>query len=143
MRLNTIEPATNSKKAITRGGRGIGSGKGKTCGRGHKGQTSRSGYSRKVGFEGGQMSLHRRVPKFGFKSRISSITAEVRLSELNKVTVDVIDLASLKNANVIGSNIKRAKIMLSGKLAKPVTIKGLRVTAGAKKAIEEAGGAVE
>jgi large subunit ribosomal protein L15 len=143
MRLNTLKPAANAKKPITRVGRGIGSGKGKTCGRGHKGQTSRTGYGRKVGFEGGQMPLQRRVPKFGFKSRISSATAEVRLSELNKVTANVIDLAALKNANLIGANIKRAKIMLSGKLVKPVTIKGLKVTAGAKTAIEAAGGTVE
>lgn len=143
MRLNTLKPAANAKKAITRVGRGIGSGKGKTCGRGHKGQTSRTGYGRKIGFEGGQMPLQRRVPKFGFKSRVSSITAEVRLSELNKVTADVVNIDALKNANIIQSNIKRAKIMLSGKLEKPVNIKGLKVTAGAKEAIEKAGGKVE
>lgn len=143
MRLNTLKPAANAKKAITRVGRGIGSGKGKTCGRGHKGQTARTGYGRKIGFEGGQMPLQRRMPKFGFKSRVSSTTAEVRLSELNKVTADVVNIDVLKNANIIRSNIKRAKIMLSGKLEKPVNIKELKVTAGAKEAIEKAGGKVE
>ncbi len=143
MRLNTLKPAANAKKAITRVGRGIGSGKGKTCGRGHKGQTARTGYGRKIGFEGGQMPLQRRMPKFGFKSRVSSTTAEVRLSELNKVTADVVNIDVLKNVDIIRSNIKRAKIMLSGKLEKPVNIKGLKVTAGAKEAIEKAGGKVE
>jgi large subunit ribosomal protein L15 len=143
MRLNTLKPAAKAKKAITRVGRGIGSGKGKTCGRGHKGQSSRAGFSRKIGFEGGQMPLQRRVPKFGFKSRVSSITAEVGLSELNKVKADVVNLATLKDANVIGANIKRVKIMLSGKLEKAVNIQGVGITAGAKKAIEKAGGKVE
>ena len=143
MRLNTLKPAAKAKKAITRVGRGIGSGKGKTCGRGHKGQTSRTGYSRRIGFEGGQMPLQRRVPKFGFKSRVANTTAEVRLHELNNVKTDVINLAALKDANIIGANIKRAKIILSGKLEKGVNVAGLAVTAGAKKAIEKAGGKVE
>ncbi len=143
MRLNTLKPGAKAKKAITRVGRGIGSCKGKTCCRGHKGQASRSGYSHKIGFEGGQMPLQRRVPKFGFKSRVASTTAEVRLHELNKVDDVTINLAALKKANIIGANIKRAKIMLSGKLEKKVNIAGLMVTAGARKAIAKAGGKVE
>ncbi|MCK4608702.1 MAG: 50S ribosomal protein L15 [Gammaproteobacteria bacterium] len=143
MHLNTLKPAAKAKKAAMRVGRGIGSGKGKTCGRGHKGQASRSGYSQKSGFEGGQMPLQRRVPKFGFKSLVSITTAEVRLNELNKVDAAVINLAALKEANIIGVNIKRAKVILSGKLEKAVTIAGLHITAGARKAIESAGGKVE
>lgn len=144
MRLNTLKPANGAKKTAKRVGRGIGSGLGKTCGRGHKGQTSRSGYARKQGFEGGQMPLQRRVPKFGFKSRISAVTGEVRLHELQKVSTDVIDLNALKKANLIGTNMKRARIILSGKLEKPVTVSAaIKVTAGAKKAIEKLGGEVK
>lgn len=143
MRLNTLKPAIGAKKNATRVGRGIGSGSGKTCGRGHKGQSSRSGFSKKQGFEGGQMPLQRRVPKFGFKSRVGMITAEVPLQVLTKVKAKVIDLAALKAANIIGSNIKRAKIMLKGELDKAVTIKEIKVTRGARKAIETAGGKVE
>ncbi len=143
MRLNTIKPGAGSKSSAKRVGRGIGSGFGKTCGRGHKGQHSRSGGFHKVGFEGGQMPLQRRLPKVGFTSRISFKTAEVRLSELAKVDGEVIDLLSLKAANVIGQHIERAKIMLSGGVERAVTVKGISVTKGARAAIEAAGGKVE
>jgi len=143
MRLNTIKPGAGSKSSAKRVGRGIGSGFGKTCGRGHKGQHSRSGGFHKVGFEGGQMPLQRRLPKVGFTSRISFKTAEVRLSELAKVDGEVIDLLSLKAANVIGQHIERAKIMVSGGVERAVTVKGISVTKGARAAIEAAGGKVE
>jgi len=143
MRLNTLKPAAGSKTERRRVGRGIGSGLGKTAGRGHKGQKSRSGGFHKVGFEGGQMPLQRRLPKRGFSSRVSIGTAEVRLHELAKVDADVIDLAALKKADIIGENIKRAKVFLSGKLEKAVTVKGLSVTKGAADAISKAGGKVE
>ncbi len=143
MRLNTLSNvpgATQSKKRV---GRGIGSGLGKTAGRGHKGQKSRSGGTVKPGFEGGQMPLQKRLPKFGFSSRIGMVTAEVRTSELNKVDADVIDVAALEKADIINRNIKRVKVMLSGDVTKAVTVKGLRVTKGARAAIEAAGGKVE
>ncbi len=143
MRLNTLSPAPGRVKAKKRVGRGIGSGFGKTAGRGHKGLKSRSGGSVKPGFEGGQMPLQKRLPKYGFTSRISRVTAEVRLGELNKVEGDVVDLAALKAADVLSENIKRAKVFLSGEIKKPVTLKGLAVTRGAKAAIEAAGGKVE
>lgn len=143
MRLNTMSPAPGHKKAAKRVGRGIGSGLGKTCGRGHKGQKSRSGGHTIPGFEGGQMPLQKRLPKFGFTSRVSRVTAQVRTSELAKVNADVIDLAALKAADVIGENILRAKVFLSGDVTKAVTIKGLAVTKGAKEAIEAAGGKIE
>jgi len=143
MRLNTIKPGAGSKSSAKRVGRGIGSGFGKTCGRGHKGQHSRSGGFHKVGFEGGQMPLQRRLPKVGFTSRISFKTAEVRLSELAKVDGEVVDLLSLKAANVIGQHIERAKIMVSGAVERAVTVKGISVTKGARAAIEAAGGKVE
>lgn len=143
MRLNTIKPGAGSKSAPKRVGRGIGSGFGKTCGRGHKGQHSRSGGFHKVGFEGGQMPLQRRLPKVGFNSRIGRVTAEVRLSELNKVEGDVIDLLSLKAANVVGQHIERAKVMASGSVERAITLKGVGATKGAKAAIEAAGGKVE
>ena len=143
MFLNTLKPAAGSKKSRKRVGRGIGSGFGKTCGRGHKGQHSRSGGFHKVGFEGGQMPLQRRLPKVGFTSRVSFKTAEVRLSELAKVDGDVIDMLSLKAANVIGQHIERAKIMVSGNVERAVTVKGVSVTKGARAAIEAAGGKVE
>ena len=144
MKLNTLSPAEGSRRDGKRVGRGIGSGFGKTCGRGHKGQKSRSGGGVKAGFEGGQQPLQRRLPKSGFSSRISRVTAEVRLGELAKVTgVDVIDLAALRNAGIIHSGIKRAKVFLSGKLTAPVTVKGLAVTKGARAAIESSGGNVE
>ncbi|MCU7881851.1 MAG: 50S ribosomal protein L15 [Candidatus Thiodiazotropha sp. (ex Lucinoma aequizonata)] len=143
MRLNTLQPAPGSKPARKRVGRGIGSGLGKTCGRGHKGQKSRSGGFHKVGFEGGQMPLQRRLPKIGFTSRISMSTAQVRLSELLKVEGDVIDLKTLQKANVITRSIKKVKIFASGAIDRAVTIKGLGVSKGAKAAIEAAGGKVE
>jgi len=143
MRLNTLSPAPGSTHSKKRVGRGIGSGIGKTGGRGHKGQKSRTGGSVKPGFEGGQMPLQKRLPKYGFTSRIGRVTAEVRLAELNLVDAQVIDLEALKQADVVNINIKRAKIFLSGELTKAVTIKGLAVTKGAKAAIEAAGGKVE
>jgi len=143
MRLNTLSPAPGRIKAPKRVGRGIGSGLGKTCGRGHKGLKSRSGGSVKPGFEGGQMPLQIRLPKYGFTSRIGRVSAQVRLSELNLVEGSLVDLETLKQADVVGSIIKRAKIFLSGELTKAVTVKGLAVTKGAKAAIEAAGGTVE
>ncbi|MEK7990215.1 MAG: 50S ribosomal protein L15 [Thiotrichaceae bacterium] len=143
MRLNELKPAAGSKPTAKRVGRGIGSGWGKTCGRGHKGQKSRSGGFHKVGFEGGQMPLQRRLPKVGFASRKALVTAEVRLHELAKIEADVIDLEALKAANIITRNIKRAKIILSGEINKAVKIKGLAATKGAKAAIEAAGGSIE
>ena len=143
MRLNTLSPAEGSRKEGKRVGRGIGSGLGKTCGRGHKGQKARSGGSVKPGFEGGQQPLQRRLPKFGFTSRKQRFSAEIRLHELNKVDVDVIDLAALKAADLVSGSIKRAKVVLSGELAKAVTLKGLAVTKGARAAIEAAGGKIE
>jgi large subunit ribosomal protein L15 len=143
MRLNTLQPADGSKSNRKRVGRGIGSGLGKTCGRGHKGQKSRSGGFHKVGFEGGQMPLQRRLPKVGFVSRISLTTSEVRLSELKKVEGDTIDLEALKKANIVTKTSKRAKIFLSGDIDRAVNIKGIAVTKGAKAAIEAAGGKVE
>jgi len=143
MRLNTLAPAAGAKSDKKRVGRGIGSGTGKTAGRGHKGQKARSGGSVRPGFEGGQMPLQKRLPKFGFTSRIGMVTAEIRLGELNQVDSDVIDLEALLKADLINANIKRAKIFLSGELKKPVTIKGLAVTKGAKAAIEAAGGKIE
>ncbi len=143
MRLNTLSPAPGSKHAPKRVGRGIGSGLGKTAGRGHKGQKSRSGGSVRPGFEGGQMPLQKRLPKFGFTSRKAQYNAEIRLSELALVTADVIDLAALEAADIIGHKIKVAKVILSGKITKAVTVKGLKVTKGARAAIEAAGGKVE
>jgi len=143
MRLNTLAPAPGSRTDRKRVGRGIGSGSGKTAGRGHKGQKARSGGSVRPGFEGGQMPLQKRLPKFGFTSRIGMVSAEIRLGELNNVNSDVIDLQALRAAGLINSNIKRAKVFLSGELSKAVTIKGLAVTKGAKAAIEAAGGKVE
>ena len=143
MRLNSLAPNAGEKSAKKRVGRGIGSGLGKTCGRGHKGQHSRSGGYHKVGFEGGQMPLQRRVPKFGFSSRIGRVTGEVRLSELAKLDTDVVDLAVLQKANIICKNIKRAKVFASGKLDKAITLKGIKATKGAAAAIEAAGGKIE
>lgn len=143
MRLNTLSPAAGSNPASKRVGRGIGSGLGKTGGRGHKGQKSRSGGTVKPGFEGGQMPLQRRLPKFGFTSRKARFVAEIRLNELNGIEAEVIDLAALKAADIISEEIKSAKIILSGELKKAVSIKGLRVTKGALVAIEAAGGKVE
>lgn len=143
MRLNTLSPAPGSTQSKKRVARGIGSGLGKTAGRGHKGLKSRSGGTVKPGFEGGQMPLQKRLPKYGFTSRIGRVTEEVRLSELNKVEGEVVDLDTLKQADVIGTGAKRAKIFASGELKKAVTVKGLSVTKGAKAAIEAAGGKVE
>lgn len=143
MRLNTLKPAQGSKFTRKRVGRGIGSGFGKTAGRGHKGQKSRSGGFHKVGFEGGQMPLQRRLPKRGFSSRVGITTAEVRLHELAKVDAKVIDIEALKKADIIGENILRARVFLSGKLEKAVTLRGLGVTKGALDAIGKAGGKVE
>ncbi len=143
MRLNTIKPAAGSNKDSKRVGRGIGSGLGKTGGRGHKGQKSRSGGFHKVGFEGGQMPLQRRLPKIGFASRKARYSAEVRLHELAKVEADVVDLAALQAADILADHIKKAKVILSGKLEKAVTIRGLGVTKGARAAIEAAGGKIE
>lgn len=142
MRLNTIQPAAGSKKAAKRVGRGIGSGLGKTCGRGHKGQKSRSGGFHKVGFEGGQMPLHRRLPKRGFVSLTRSRNVEVRLSELALLPVDEIDLLTLKQAGVVAADALSAKVILSGKIEKKVVLKGVGATKGAKAAIEAAGGSV-
>ncbi|MCG8314648.1 MAG: 50S ribosomal protein L15 [Pseudomonadales bacterium] len=142
MRLNTLSPANGSKPSGKRVGRGIGSGLGKTGGRGHKGQKSRSGGGVKPGFEGGQMPLQRRVPKFGFTSRKSLVSAEVRLSELNSVEGEV-TLESLKSVGVLNKNVKFAKIVKSGELKSAVTVKGLGVTKGAREAIEAAGGKIE
>ncbi len=143
MRLNTIKPGPGSKSNRKRVGRGIGSGLGKTCGRGHKGQKSRSGGFHKVGFEGGQMPLQRRLPKVGFTSRKAKYTAEVRLNELAKVETDVIDLKALQDANILPHVIKRAKVILSGSIDKAVTVRGLGITKGAREAIEAAGGKIE
>ena len=143
MRLNTIKPAAGSKKAKRRVARGIGSGLGKTAGRGHKGQKSRSGGFHKVGFEGGQMPLQRRLPKVGFRSRIKASRAEVRLHELVLVEAAVIDLAALKAAQLVPVDVERVKVVLSGKLAKAVTLKGVAATKGARAAIEAAGGKIE
>jgi large subunit ribosomal protein L15 len=143
MFLNTIQASEGSRKKSTRVGRGIGCTLGKTCGRGHKGQKARSGGFHKVGFEGGQMPLQRRLPKIGFKSRSSKYSAEVRLGELNALTTDVIDLQMLIEANIVPLITKTAKIIKSGQVNKAVTIKGIKVTNGAKEAIEAAGGKVE
>jgi large subunit ribosomal protein L15 len=143
MRLNTIKPAEGSKTDAKRVGRGMGSGLGKTCGRGHKGQKSRTGGFHKVGFEGGQMPLQRRLPKIGFRSRKAKVTDEIRLSELHLVEGDVVDMLSLLKAKLISERIVRAKIIDSGKLDKAITVKGVPVTKGARAAIEAAGGKVE
>ncbi len=143
MQLNTLHPAAGSKKKFKRLGRGIGSGKGKTCGRGHKGQKARAGGYHKVGFEGGQMPLQRRIPKSGFRSRQALYREEIYLSDLNHVEADVIDLAVLIQADVVRSNTKDVKIIASGELTRAVTIRGLSVTAGARKAIEDAKGKIE
>lgn len=142
MELNTLSPAPGHKHSKKRVGRGIGSGLGKTGGRGHKGLKSRSGGTVKPGFEGGQMPLRKRLPKYGFTSRVGRTIEEVRLAELSKVNADVIDLAALKAADIIGENATRAKIFLSGEINKAVTVQGIGVTKGAKAAIEAAGGKV-
>ncbi|MEM6604347.1 MAG: 50S ribosomal protein L15 [Pseudomonadota bacterium] len=143
MRLNTLGPASGSRRAAKRVGRGIGSGYGKTAGRGHKGQKARSGGKVAAGFEGGQMPLQKRLPKYGFTSRIGRTTAQVRLGELAKVTGDVVDLQTLKDADLIKDDVLRARVFLSGTIDRSLTIKGIAVSKGARDAIEKAGGAVE
>lgn len=143
MKLNTLGPAAGSKKSRKRVGRGIGSGFGKTAGRGHKGQTSRAGGFHKVGFEGGQMPLQRRLPKRGFASLTSRYNGEIRLYQIQVMSADVIDLATLKSEGVVGHMIRKVKIINTGTLERAVTIKGLGVTKGAQTAIEAAGGTVE
>lgn len=143
MHLNTLKPHPDSVSEGKRRGRGIGSGLGKTGGRGHKGQKSRSGGYHKVGFEGGQMPIQRRLPKVGFSSRIGRVTEELRLNELAGLGVDVIDLEVLKAARLVNKNVQRVKVILSGKLEEAVTVKGLMLTKGARSAIEAAGGKIE
>ena len=142
MQLNTIKPAEGAKKERRRLGRGIGSGLGKTSGRGHKGQRSRAGGFHKVGFEGGQMPIQRRLPKRGFKSLTKANTAHVRTSELSLIPRDVIDLLALKAANVVSGTVTNAKIYLSGEVSKKYNVQGLLLTKGARAAIESAGGKV-
>ena len=143
MKLNTLSPAVGSKPVAKRVGRGIGSGLGKTCGRGHKGLKSRSGGTVRPGFEGGQMPLKQRLPKFGFTSRKSLVSGEVRLNEIAKVDGDVVTIETLKQAGLLVNTIKFAKVVLSGEISRSVTVKGLRVTKGARTAIEAAGGKIE
>ena len=143
LRLNELAPAVGAKKTAQRRGRGIGSGLGKTGGRGVKGQTSRSGSSIPAGFEGGQMPIYRRLPKFGFTSQLALTTAEVRLSELNKIKGNEVTLETLKAANIIRGDMKRARIILSGEIGRALTFKGVKVTKGAKEAIVASGGSIE
>ena len=142
MQLNTIKPADGAKKARRRVGRGIGSGLGKTAGRGHKGQKSRAGGYHKVGFEGGQMPLQRRLPKRGFKSQSLKYNSEVSLTDLQRLDQDEVDLVMLKAAGLVGQMIKHVKVIKSGELTRKVLLKGIGATAGAKAAIEAAGGAL-
>ena len=143
MKLNSIAPGPGSKKTRLRVGRGASAGQGKTCGRGVKGQRARKGGYHKVGFEGGQMPLQRRLPKFGFRSRLAPCVAEVRLNELALVAGGAVDLESLKKAGVVPANALKAKVVLSGEIKTAVTVKGVGVTKGARAAIEAAGGKVE
>jgi large subunit ribosomal protein L15 len=143
MRLNSLKPGAGARTTGKRLGRGIGSGLGKTSGRGHKGQRARAGGYHKVGFEGGQMPLQRRLPKVGFRSELKRVTAEVRLSELAKVPGDVVDLAALQAAGVLPGAILRAKLILSGTVDRAVTVRGLMATKGAREAVEKAGGRIE
>ena len=143
MKLNTLKPADGSRQDAKRVGRGIGSGLGKTCGRGHKGQKSRSGGFHKIGFEGGQMPLQRRLPKVGFSTAKSRSTGEIRLHELAGVDADVIDLAALRKANLISRAIQSVKVFASVSIDKAVTLKVIRVSKGARAAIEAAGGKIE
>ena len=143
MRLNSLKPAPDSQRTRKRVGRGIGSGLGKTAGRGHKGQKARAGGFHKIGFEGGQMPIQRRLPKVGFNSRLARITAEIRLHEIDRMAAEVIDINALKKAQLITKNTKRAKVIASGEIKNAKTLKGLRVTKGARAAIEAAGGRIE
>jgi len=142
MQLNTIKPAAGAKHAKRRVGRGIGSGLGKTAGRGHKGQKSRAGGYHKVGFEGGQMPLQRRLPKRGFKSQSLPFNAEITLSDLNQLAADEIDVSTLKAVGLVAQLAKSVKVILSGSISRKVALKGIGATAGAKAAIEAAGGSV-
>jgi large subunit ribosomal protein L15 len=142
MHLNTLRPSAGSNRDRQRVGRGIGSGSGKTCGRGHKGQKSRSGGFTKIGFEGGQMPLQRRLPKVGFRSRKAGQTAEVRLGEIAKVEAEIVDLEALQAAGIVSARAKRGKVILSGEISRAVKLKGLSVTKGARAAIEAAGGEI-
>ena len=143
MQLNTLKPGAGSRSPSKRVGRGMGSGTGKTCGRGHKGQKSRSGGTVRPGFEGGQQPLQMRLPKFGFNSAKARITAEVTLSEVASVEADVVDVQALIDADLLKGTMKRAKVILSGKIEKAVNLKGIRATKGARAAIEAAGGSIE
>ena len=143
MRLNTLKPAAGSKTNRKRVGRGIGSGLGKTAGRGHKGQKSRNGGYHKVGFEGGQMPLQRRLPKVGFRSKMARSMGELRLNEIAKVEGDVVDMDALYRADILPMAVTRAKVILSGSIDRAVTVRGIAVTKGARAAIEAAGGKVE
>ena len=143
MRLNTLSPAPGRNKEAKRVGRGIGSGLGKTAGRGHKGQKSQSGGRVRPGFEGGQMPLQKRLPKYGFTSRISRVSSQIRLSELNLIDGGIVDIGALRTAGLINNNISRAKIFLSGELNKALTLKGIGATKGAIAAIKAAGGKIE
>jgi len=143
MLLNTLSPDAGSRQSRKRVGRGIGCGLGKTCGRGHKGQKSRNGGSPKVGFEGGQMPLQRRLPKVGFNSRSAKYSAEVRLDEVQKLATETVSLQTLIEANVVPAFTKKAKVILSGEISTAVTLQGVSATKGAKAAIEAAGGKVE
>jgi large subunit ribosomal protein L15 len=143
MRLNTLSPAIGSKTTKKRLGRGLGSGLGKTSGKGHKGQYARKGGYHKVGFEGGQMPLQRRLPKVGFRSHVKPTRAEVRLDQLQRLEADVIDVAVLKAAGLVNIYADKVKVVKSGELKKKLTLKGVYATAGAKQAIEAAGGKVE
>ena len=143
MRLNKIKPAAGSKHARKRVGRGTGCGLGKTAGRGHKGQTARAGGFHKVGFEGGQMPLHRRLPKRGFRSPLAGDTAEVRLGDIQKLSADTVDLAVLKQAGLAPVGALRAKVILAGTIERKVALKGLGISKGARAAVEKAGGSVE
>ena len=143
MRLNTLSPASGRNKEAKRVGRGTGSGLGKTAGRGHKGQKSRSGGRVRPGFEGGQMPLQKRLPKYGFTSRISKVSTQIRLSELNLIDGGIVDISALRTAGLINNNISRAKIFLSGELNKALTLKGIVATKGAIAAIKAAGGKIE
>lgn len=143
MQLNTLQPAEGAKKAYKRRGRGQGSGLGKMGGRGHKGQKSRSGGMPRIGFEGGQMPLQRRLPKVGFTSRKAATVSEIRLDTLSKIDAEVIDIATLKAADIISETIKEVKVVNSGELTKAVKLSGLRITESAKSAVLAAGGSVE
>ena len=143
MKLNTISPAAGSRKTRLRVGRGASAGQGKTCGRGVKGQRARKGGYHKVGFEGGQMPIQRRLPKVGFRSKVAPLVAEVRLNELAYVEGGIVDLAALKRANLVPAHAQRARIMRSGDIKVAVTVRGVGVTKGAREAIEAAGGKVE